>query len=187
MKQQVSPSIFHLGGHGSIFQRRWCGTVSVRCESRLVSHCQWSYCTAIQQVSELCSTNVRIVCHDLYRCRESALLLTVSMGSALLLIEDLEQDSSLVSLATLSSYDSQVSSPLPSALHEMGVHHLSRFEANQVLHHRLDLTKRWDERFDRSYFLHIYAINGDASQSIWSNSAQCLPELATANVWLIGS
>jgi hypothetical protein len=64
------------------------------------------------------------------------------MGSALLLIEDLEQDSSLVSLATLSSYDPQVSSPLPSALHEIGVHHLSRFEANQVLHHRLDLAKR---------------------------------------------
>ena len=60
------------------------------------------------------------------------------MGSALLLIEALEQDSSLISLANLSSSESQVSSPLPFALQEMGVHHLSELESNQVLHHRFE-------------------------------------------------
>ena len=76
------------------------------------------------------------------RCRESALLLTMPKGSALLLRETLEQDTSLLSLSSLSSYDSQSSSPSPSALHEVGVHHLSEFEANQVLQHRLDLGQR---------------------------------------------
>ena len=136
-------SIFLLGGHGSIVQRRRCDAVFVRREPWLVSHCQRSHLPVIQQVTESCLTlQLSILVHALHRCRESALLLTIPMGSALLLIEALEQDSSLISLANLSSYESQVSSPLPSALHEMGVHHLSEFEANQVLHHRLDLARR---------------------------------------------
>ncbi len=56
------------------------------------------------------------------------------MGSALLLLDALKQD-----LSNLSSNESIVSSPLPSPLHEMGIHHLSEFEADQVLRRRLDL------------------------------------------------
>ncbi len=57
------------------------------------------------------------------------------IGSALLLIDALKQD-----LSNVTSNESFVSSPLPSPLHEMGIHHLSVFEADQVLQHRLDLT-----------------------------------------------
>ncbi len=70
-----------------------------------------------------------------HRCRESALLLTMSIGSALLLRDALKQD-----LSNITSNESNLSSPLPSALHEMGIHHLSEFEADQVLQRRLDLT-----------------------------------------------
>jgi hypothetical protein len=58
----------------------------------------------------------------------------MSIGSALLLIDALKQD-----LSNLPSNESIVSSPMPSALHEMGIHHLDRFEADQVLQRRLDL------------------------------------------------
>jgi hypothetical protein len=58
------------------------------------------------------------------------------MGSALLLRDALKQD-----LLNLPSDESIVSSPLPSPLHEMGIHHLSKFEADQVLQRRLDLHK----------------------------------------------
>jgi hypothetical protein len=57
------------------------------------------------------------------------------MGSALLLLDALKQD-----LSNLSSNEPIGSSPLPSALHEQGIHHLSEFEADQVLQCRLDLT-----------------------------------------------
>jgi hypothetical protein len=59
----------------------------------------------------------------------------MASGSAYLLLDALKQDLSLIT-----SNDSIVSSPLPSALHEMGIHHLSEFEADQVLQRRLDLT-----------------------------------------------
>ncbi|CAF1149480.1 unnamed protein product [Rotaria sp. Silwood1] len=74
------------------------------------------------------------------KCRESALLLTMPIGSALLLVDALQQELSIKSLSNVSSKDSLVSSPLPSALHEMGIHHLSEFGAGQVLQRRLDLT-----------------------------------------------
>ncbi|CAF3152696.1 unnamed protein product [Rotaria socialis] len=74
------------------------------------------------------------------KCRESALLLTMPIGSALLLVDALQQDLSLASLTDSSSKDPIVSSPLPSALHEMGIHNLSEFEADQVLQRRRDLT-----------------------------------------------
>ena len=75
------------------------------------------------------------------RCRESALLLTMPMGSALLLLDVLKQNLSVTPLSNLSSKESVVLSPLTSALHEMGIYHLSEFEADQVLQRRLDLTK----------------------------------------------
>jgi hypothetical protein len=59
----------------------------------------------------------------------------MSIGSALLLLDALKQKSNIT------SNESIVSSPMPSALHEMGIHHLSEFEADQVLQRRLDLTK----------------------------------------------
>lgn len=59
----------------------------------------------------------------------------MSSGSALLLIDALREQ-----LSSLTSDQSIVSSSLPSALHEMGIHHLSEFEAGQVLQRRLDLT-----------------------------------------------
>ncbi|CAF1411967.1 unnamed protein product [Rotaria magnacalcarata] len=74
------------------------------------------------------------------KCRESALLLTMPIGSALLLVDALQQDLSLASLTDSSSKDPVLSSPLPSALHEMGIHSLSEFEADQVLQRRRDLT-----------------------------------------------
>jgi hypothetical protein len=79
--------------------------------------------------------------HVIRRCRESALLLTMPIGTALLLLDALEQDSSVLSLSNFMSQESLVSSPLPSALHEIGIHHLSEFDANQVLHRRLDLAR----------------------------------------------
>ncbi|CAF1179934.1 unnamed protein product [Rotaria sordida] len=74
------------------------------------------------------------------KCRESALLLTMPIGSALLLVDALQQELSMTSLSNVSSKESIISSPLPSALHEMGIHHLSEFEADQILQRRLDLT-----------------------------------------------
>ncbi|CAF3991656.1 unnamed protein product, partial [Rotaria sp. Silwood2] len=74
------------------------------------------------------------------KCRESALLLSMPIGSALLLVDALQQELSMTPLSNVSSKESIVSSPLPSALHEMGIHHLSEFEADQVLQRRLDLT-----------------------------------------------
>jgi len=68
------------------------------------------------------------------RCRESATLLTMPIGSALLLRDALKQE-----LPNLTTSDSIQASPMPSPLHEMGIHHLSSFEAEQVLQHRLDL------------------------------------------------
>lgn len=62
------------------------------------------------------------------------------MGSALLLAEALRQDLTLSSLTERSSDEAMIASPLPSALHEMGIHHLSEYEADQVLQHRRDLT-----------------------------------------------
>jgi hypothetical protein len=59
----------------------------------------------------------------------------MSIGSALLLRDALKQYSS-----NITSNESIVSSPMPSALHEMGIHHLDEFEADQVLQRRLDLT-----------------------------------------------
>jgi hypothetical protein len=59
----------------------------------------------------------------------------MSIGSALLLVDAFKQD-----LSSVTSNESTVSSPMPSALHEMGIHHLSEFEADQVLQRRLDLT-----------------------------------------------
>ncbi|CAF0911519.1 unnamed protein product [Adineta steineri] len=70
------------------------------------------------------------------KCRESALLLTLPKGSALLLLDALKQDLSITS----TSDEFQISSPLPSALHEQGIHHLGELEADQVLQCRLDLT-----------------------------------------------
>jgi hypothetical protein len=64
----------------------------------------------------------------------------MAKGSALLLRDALKQDLSITSLSNLSTDEPTVSSPLPSALHEMGIHHLSEFEADQVLQRRLDLT-----------------------------------------------
>lgn len=56
----------------------------------------------------------------------------------------LEQETSLLSLTTLTFQDSPdtSSSSLPSPLNEYGIHHLGEFEANQVLQHRLDLLQR---------------------------------------------
>ncbi|CAF2149431.1 unnamed protein product [Rotaria magnacalcarata] len=85
-------------------------------------------------------SNLDINVFNFLRCRESALLLTMPIGSALLLVDALQQDLSLASLTDSSSKDPVVSSPLPSALHEMGIHSLSEFEADQVLQRRRDLT-----------------------------------------------
>jgi len=58
----------------------------------------------------------------------------MSIGSALLLVDAFKQD-----LSSVTSNESTVSSPMPSALHEMGIHHLSEYEADQILQSRLDL------------------------------------------------
>lgn len=74
------------------------------------------------------------------RCRESAMLLTMPLERARRLANALEQETSLLSLTTLTFQDNSDSfSSLPSPLIEYGIHHLGEFEANQVLQHRLDL------------------------------------------------